>query len=141
MARSSKEQAQKDLDRLNYLADRLDSAFTLPGTSIRFGYDSILGLVPGLGDTLTLAPAFYIIWKARELGASTPLTLRMAGNVGIDALVGSIPLIGDLFDVGFKANRRNVALLRRHMERYDQLPHEKGPRHGATLSQSHLSRA
>lgn len=100
--------------RLERLAHQLDSRFRLPGTKIRFGWDSILGLVPGVGDVVTLAPAAWIWLEAHRMGAPTGLKTRMAINSGVDWIVGSIPVVGDLFDVGIKANRRNVALLRAH---------------------------
>ncbi|QQA41380.1 DUF4112 domain-containing protein [Pelagovum pacificum] len=106
-----------ELQKLENLANRMDAAFRIPGTGIRVGADSIIGLVPGIGDGLALAPAGWIMWKARELGAPSHLLTRMGANVAIDAVIGSIPLIGDLFDVGWKANLRNVKLLREHMER------------------------
>nr|WP_275585273.1 DUF4112 domain-containing protein [Pseudooceanicola aestuarii] len=102
------------LDRLDRIARRMDGAFRLPLTRIRFGWDSVLGLVPGIGDTLTLAPAGWILLEAHRLGLPRRSLLRIAANVGLDWAVGSIPLIGDLFDVGFKANRRNAALVRAH---------------------------
>jgi hypothetical protein len=80
--------------------------------AIRFGLDALLGLIPGLGDSVSLLPALYLMMEAKRLGASKFLLTRMAMNVGIDWLVGSIPLLGDIFDVGFKANRRNIKLLR-----------------------------
>ncbi|NWG47296.1 MAG: DUF4112 domain-containing protein [Alphaproteobacteria bacterium] len=99
------------------LADWLDRRFVLPGTRIRFGFDSLLGLVPGIGDSLTAAIGVYVIVRAHEAGAPPLLLLRMGGNLLLDALVGSIPLLGDAFDVVFKANARNARLLRRHVER------------------------
>lgn len=83
-------------------------------TQIRFGWDAILGLLPGVGDVAALAPAGYILLEAHEMGAPTSVKGRMAMNIGLDFLVGLIPLIGDIFDVGLRANRRNVALLRAH---------------------------
>ncbi len=106
-----------DLEQLERLADRMDSAFRIPGTRIRFGYDALLGLVPGVGDVAALAPAAYILKKSHGHGVPTSGLVRMAANIAIDVAIGSIPLIGDLFDVGFKANRRNVAHLRAHLER------------------------
>lgn len=103
-----------ELEELERIAHRMDTLFRLPIVNVRVGMDSILGLIPGIGDTISLAPAAYIIWRGHNLGAPAHLTGRMAANVGIDWLVGAIPLVGDLFDVGFKANRRNVALLRSH---------------------------
>lgn len=105
-----------EIDHLDRLAQRMDSLFRLPGTRIRIGLDSLLGLIPGVGDVAALMPAGYIILRAHRMGASRPVLARMAVNTGIDTVVGSIPLIGDIFDVGYKANRRNVALLRRHLE-------------------------
>lgn len=103
------------LDRLDALATRMDRAFRLPLTRIRFGWDSILGLVPGVGDTLTMAPAIYIVHQAHDMGASKLVLVRMAANIVIDWLVGLVPLVGDTLDVGVKSNTRNVALLRDHL--------------------------
>ncbi|KAA9005650.1 DUF4112 domain-containing protein [Histidinibacterium aquaticum] len=107
----------EEVERLERLARNMDSLFRIPGTKIRVGADSIIGLVPGIGDTLTLAPAGWIIWKAREMGVPQHKLLAMCGNAGIDWIVGSIPLVGDLFDVGWKGNLRNVRLLREHFEK------------------------
>jgi len=101
-----------ELDRLEWLALRMDKAFRLPGTKIRIGWDSILGLIPGVGDVAAVGPAAYIIYRAHRLGVPRGTLARMGVNVGIDWAIGSVPLIGDLFDVGFKANCRNVELLR-----------------------------
>ena len=108
------EQARR-LDRMEALAYRMDRAFRIPFTQRRFGWDSIIGLVPGVGDTLALAPAAYILREAHALGASKPVLARMVGNVGLDWLVGLVPLAGDVFDVAVKSNSRNVALLRDHL--------------------------
>ncbi len=104
-----------DLDRLHRLANTMDRAFRVPVLGIRVGWDSILGLVPGVGDVLALAPAGYIVKEAHRLGASRSVLARMGANVAIDLAIGAIPLIGDIFDVGWKANTRNVALLRDHI--------------------------
>lgn len=103
---------EEDIRRLESIADLLDSRFRIPGTDIRFGLDALLGLIPGIGDGISVLPALYLMMEAKRLGASKVLLTRMAMNVGIDWLVGSIPLLGDIFDVGFKANRRNIKLLR-----------------------------
>lgn len=110
----------EEIRRLETLAEWLDSRFRIPGTNLRFGLDPLIGLVPGLGDAAALLPAIYLILHAQRLGAPRSLLVRMALNVGIDSLVGAVPLLGDLFDAAFKANRRNVALLRRHLERTSQ---------------------
>ena len=112
--------------RLERLADGLDSRYRVPGTSIRFGWDSILGLVPGLGDVAALAPAGYIWMEAHRMGAPNAVKARMAANIGLDWVVGTVPVIGDLFDVGFKSNRRNVALLREH---FGMPPQDEGAVH------------
>ncbi len=105
------------LERLHNLANTMDSLFRIPGTGIRVGLDSIVGLIPGVGDAVALLPAGYIIASSAQMGVPRGTLMRMGLNVGVDALVGSIPLIGDLFDIGWKGNRRNVALLRKHLER------------------------
>jgi hypothetical protein len=101
--------------RLAALATALDSAFAVPGTRIRFGADSLIGLVPGIGDAIGLALSGYLILEARRLGAPPELLTRMAANVAVDAAVGAIPFLGDAFDVFFKANKRNMAHLRNHI--------------------------
>ena len=103
------------LDRIEALAYRMDRAFRIPLTQQRFGWDSIIGLVPGVGDTLAVLPAAYILREAHALGASKPVLARMVANIGIDWLVGLVPLVGDVFDVAVKSNSRNVALLRDHL--------------------------
>jgi len=105
------------LDRLERLATDMDSRFRVPGTKIRFGWDSIIGLVPGIGDVASLAPAGYILLEAHRMGAPKALVGRMAVNAGLDWAVGSVPVLGDALDVWIKANRRNVALLRAHFGR------------------------
>ncbi|MGR3479548.1 DUF4112 domain-containing protein [Salipiger marinus] len=117
--------AAQDFDRLarvERLARRMDRAFRLPFTRIRLGWDAILGLVPGIGDTLALLPAVWILKEAREMGAPNPLLAQMAGNMGVDWLIGLVPFLGDIFDVGFRANLRNTALLRRWLEQQHGKP-------------------
>lgn len=104
-----------DLARLRRLAVRMDSAFRLPLVNTRVGWDSILGLVPGVGDTLALLPSAYILKEAHRLGAPPGLLARMGVNSGIDYLIGSVPLVGDLFDIAWKSKLRNVALLEDHL--------------------------
>jgi len=93
----------------------LDAGFRIPGTSLRFGLDPILGLVPGFGDAAGAVLAGWILVEAVRLGASRATVLRIAGNVALDAALGAVPLIGDIFDFAWKANLRNVALLERHL--------------------------
>jgi hypothetical protein len=104
-----------DIRDLELLAHWLDSRFRIPGTRIRFGLDSLLGLVPGVGDAATTLPAAYMLYRAHRLGVPRSMLARMGWNVAMDLAVGAIPVVGDLFDLGFKANRRNVELLRQHV--------------------------
>jgi hypothetical protein len=93
----------------------LDAGFRIPGTNLRFGLDPILGLIPGGGDAAGAVLAGWIVVEAVRMGASRATLLRIAGNVALDAAVGAVPLLGDIFDFAWKANLRNVALLERHL--------------------------
>ncbi len=106
-----------DLHHLEQVADWLDSRFTIPGTNLRFGLDFILGILPGVGDGVAALPALYLVLRAQRLGAPTRILGRMFFNVLIDMALGAVPLLGDLFDFGFKANRRNIALLKRYLQK------------------------
>ena len=106
-----------DLKRVEKLADLFDSKFKLPGTEIRFGWDSIIGLIPGLGDSLTLLPQIYFVSVAYKLGLGWHTIVKMIGNIALDWVVGLVPLLGDLFDVAFKSNLRNARLLKEAIER------------------------
>lgn len=106
---------EQRMARLERLANKLDSRFSVLG--IRFGYDSILGLIPGIGDVATAVPGAWIVFEGHRMGARPSVLARMAANTGVDFFIGTIPVVGDLFDVGFKANRRNIALLRRELEK------------------------
>ena len=108
---------EERLAQVRWLASVMDDRYVVPGTPIRFGWDSILGLFPGLGDVLTSIISLLIVHHAWQTGASTFTLARMLGNVGADFLVGSVPFVGDLFDVAFKANRRNARLLEQHLKR------------------------
>lgn len=102
------------LRRLDRLAQLLDTAIPIPGTRFRLGLDGLLGLVPGVGDTIGAVFSAYIIFEAARLGFPTGTLLRMVGNVAVETLVGTVPIIGDIFDIAWKANIRNLALLRAH---------------------------
>jgi hypothetical protein len=93
----------------------LDSAVRIPGTNIRFGLDALVGLVPGIGDAIGAILSTVIIFHAARLGAPRSTLLRMMANVGVDTIVGEVPLLGDLFDFGWKSNSRNLALLEEHL--------------------------
>jgi hypothetical protein len=103
--------------RVEMLAHLMDSAITIPGTNVRVGLDAALGLVPVVGDLLSQAVASYIIWEARRLGVSRLTLARMIGNSALDTIVGMVPFAGDAFDVMYRANRKNLALLRGHLDK------------------------
>jgi hypothetical protein len=105
------------VERLRRLGYLLDNSIPIPGTGFRFGLDSIIGLVPGVGDLLGGALSVYIVLEAARLGVPRTLLARMGYNVAVDALVGAVPVLGDLFDAGYKANLRNLALVHEHLER------------------------
>ena len=104
------------LKNIGRLAKLMDAQFKLPGTNYRFGLDGLLGLIPGAGDLSTLAVSGYMISIMAKNGASGYVIARMVVNVLIDALLGSIPFIGDLFDFVFKANLKNMKLMREHYQ-------------------------
>ncbi len=106
-----------DTSDIEQLADWLDTRFVLPGTNWRFGFDSILGLIPGVGDLATALMGAYIIVRARELGAPAHLQAAMIGNLVIDSLVGAVPLVGDVFDFAFRSNAKNVRMLKTHLDK------------------------
>lgn len=103
--------------QLSRLARLMDSAISIPGTSVRIGVDPLIGLIPGLGDFVGALISGYIVLAAAKLGVSRLVLGRMFLNLVIDQLAGTIPLLGDFFDVGWKANIRNVALLEDAMSR------------------------
>lgn len=105
------------LARLDQLTALLDSQFRIPWTPFRFGWDTIVGLVPVLGDLAMTVASFYLVSIARQLGASKAMTAVMAGNVLVDALIGAIPIVGTVFDIWFRANERNLRLLVEEIER------------------------
>ncbi|RYY86549.1 MAG: DUF4112 domain-containing protein [Chitinophagaceae bacterium] len=96
------------------LTKLMDKQFRVPGTSMRFGLDGLIGLIPGAGDITTFAVSCYLLTIMARNGASGYVMARMLLNVGIDALIGSIPFIGDIFDFAFKANSRNLRLMQEH---------------------------
>jgi NAD/NADP transhydrogenase beta subunit len=102
-------------ENLDLLSRLLDSWFRIPGTSIRFGLDGIIGLVPGIGDILAGLASAIIIFAAWARGAAYVTIARMLVNLALDVIIGTVPFIGDAFDIAWKANRRNYALLTRHL--------------------------
>lgn len=107
---------KQELEQLEWLAHLMDSAFIIPGTNTRIGIDSIIGLVPGVGDTVSAAVSAYIIHRARKMGVGPAITARMSWNVFVDWLIGLVPFAGDAFDVAWKANKKNVELLKTHLK-------------------------
>jgi hypothetical protein len=107
---------EERIARVEALATLLDTALVVPGTNLRFGFDALIGLVPGIGDAVTMAVSLWLVKEARALGAPGHLVARMLGNIAIDSVVGAVPLLGDAFDLVWKSNRRNLHLLRRHLE-------------------------
>ena len=103
------------LARARALTKLLDSAARVPGTNFRFGPDPVLGLIPGLGDVAGAALSGYVVILASRLGAPKSVIVRMLGNVAIDTVAGAMPVVGDLFDAGWKSNTRNLTLLERHV--------------------------
>jgi hypothetical protein len=99
---------------LRRVADLMDSAFVVPGTTYRIGLDPIIGLLPWIGDLVSPAFTVALLWQARDVRIPRIVLLRMIANAAIDACVGTIPFFGDLFDFGFKANQKNLALLEKH---------------------------
>jgi hypothetical protein len=104
------------INKLRRLSRVLDNAIPIPGTKFRFGLDPILGLLPGGGDTVTGGLSAYIVIEAARMGLPREILWQMVVNIILDSLAGTIPVIGDLFDVGWKSNVRNIALLEKHLE-------------------------
>jgi hypothetical protein len=104
--------------RVEALELLLERAFVIPGTKIPFGLDSVIGLVPVLGDLITAAMGAYMVWEARNLGMSKWALTRMAANVGIDTLIGAIPIVGDAFDLVWRSNSKNLRIIRKHLDKH-----------------------
>lgn len=109
-------QQHPDLERLSALAALLDNRFRIPGTNIRFGLDALIGLIPYGGDLISLLVSGFLMLMVVRNGAGPTLLLKMMGNYLLDTAIGSVPVLGDIFDVAFKANRRNVDLLTKYYE-------------------------
>ena len=110
------ESRREALARLDRLARVFDTAFVVPGTKIRFGIEAVMRLVPGIGDAAASALSGYLLYEAHRLGVPPRIFARMLLNVATEGTAGAVPFLGDAFDVAFRANRRNVALLRDHFE-------------------------
>lgn len=112
---------EQSLARLDLIARLMDGAFVLPGTNIRMGLDALIGVVPVVGDLVSGVISSYLIWEAKRLGAPRWLIARMVANTAIDTVFGAVPVLGDAFDVLFRANLKNMALLRKHLARKGML--------------------
>lgn len=107
----------EDLRRVAAIARLMDTAFRIPGTRIRIGWDAIVGLIPGAGDFLVAAPLLYFLYVAHRRGLPRSVMARMAWNQLVDFAIGSIPLVGDLFDVAHRSNAKNARLIEDHLLR------------------------
>ena len=114
---------ESPIKNLEWLAKLMDSQFLIPGTKIRFGLDAIIGLIPGAGDFASFIVSAIMLSTLSKRGASGYLLARMTANIVVDALVGAIPVLGDIFDVAFKANERNLKLMKEH---YNEGKHKGG---------------
>jgi hypothetical protein len=110
------DQAEATRAQLDAIARVLDSAFRIPGTPVRVGADAILTFIPGVGTLVSKGVSAYLILEARRFGVPNDALLRMIGNVGVDFVLGSIPVVGWFADIVYRANLRNMALLRAHLD-------------------------
>jgi hypothetical protein len=108
---------QARLQRIDVLSQLFDTAFAVPGTNIRFGIESGLRLIPGIGDVAASALSAYLLYEAYRLGVPRSVMARLIANVAVEGAVGAVPILGDLFDVAFRANRRNARILQEHFAR------------------------
>ena len=107
--------ARRRIEAMEHLLER---SMVLPGTNYRIGLDTIVGLVPVVGDAITAAMGAYIVWEARNLGLPKWKLWRMGGNIAVDTAIGAIPLVGDAFDVVFRSNTRNLKIIKRHLDKH-----------------------
>jgi hypothetical protein len=105
------------IDRLDFIARLLDTAFVVPGTNIRFGIEAVIRLMPGIGDAVASALSCVILIEAHRLGVPPRILARMIANVLLEGTAGAMPVVGDMFDIVFRANRRNIRILRDYMQR------------------------
>ena len=108
-------QDEARLKRVRLLSRLLDEQFRIPGTRYRVGLDGLIGMIPGVGDAAGMVLSAYILYEAMQLGAPRSVLLRMLANIGIDTVGGAIPVLGDIFDIAWKANKKNAALLQAYL--------------------------
>ncbi len=104
--------------RVEAMEKVLERAFLIPGINRPIGLDSIVGLIPVVGDIVTALMGGYIVWEARNLGMSKLQLTRMAANVGIDTALGAIPIAGDMFDFFWRSNTKNLRIIRKHLDKH-----------------------
>ena len=120
-------EAERELrQRLNFLAWLLDSSIPIPGTRLTIGLDALIGLFPFIGDLIGVAASSYILAEANRMGVGRAILVRMAFNVAIEGVIGIVPIVGDVFDAGWKANQKNVRLLNAWAERPRQTRRASG---------------
>lgn len=117
MNKEIEEQNEERLLRLKLLSNRLDEIITIPGTKYKIGSDPIIGAIPVIGDLLGSIISIYILYSGSKMGLSTKIISKMCLNIGIDFVFGLIPIIGDIFDIGWKANKRNVKLIENNINK------------------------
>ncbi len=104
--------------RVEALEKILERAFIIPGTKIPFGLDSVIGLVPVLGDLVTTFLGAYMVWEARNLGMSKWQLIRMTANIAVDTAIGAIPFVGDAFDLVWRSNSKNLRIIKKHLDKH-----------------------
>lgn len=104
--------------RIETMEHLLERSFRIPGINYPVGLDSIVGLVPVVGDVVTAAMGAYVVWEARNLGLPKWKLWRMAGNIAFDTAVGAIPIAGDAFDLLFRSNTRNLRIVKKHLDKH-----------------------
>lgn len=104
--------------RIEAMEQLLERSFRIPGVNYPIGLDSIIGLVPVLGDIVTTAMGAYIVWEAKNLGLPRWKIWRMMGNVGFDAVIGAVPVVGDAADFLFRSNTRNLRIVKKHLDKH-----------------------
>jgi hypothetical protein len=124
--RYSHPETEAAVARVEAVARIMDSMFEIPGTKVRVGLDAIMGVVPIVGDLISQVISSYIIWEARQLGVSRFTLARMMANSAVDFVVGIIPFAGDAFDIYFRANLKNLALLKAHLAKHGHVRRGKG---------------
>jgi hypothetical protein len=104
--------------RVEAMEALLERSFHIPGTKVPVGLDSVIGLVPVLGDIVTAAMGAYMVWEARNLGMSKWQLMRMTANVGVDTALGAIPVVGDAFDLVWRSNSKNLRIIKKHLDKH-----------------------